>query len=574
MKCGHLKTFGSSVKCFLLLAGVFCAVFLVKLPIASASIVYDSISSYTTVASSTPLSSLSPALGASDGGDYYNPAIGTSTFFFFSYPKNIPTNATIDSVVYYMRYFNTYSTGNYFTFYVASSTGKYIQQLMATTTTGNHVVSYLTISSTSNAQWLGSVNNPSYYQNINTSNASQSPSNTPYSGVGTSYVYGWTTNQPTQISWIDAVGISVSYHYDNGNISAQPSVINSASITPYATSSYPAIAVSTSTLTTTYFYDSASDLSSSTAYTGLQYKLHDFFTNQDQYYTSTALQKNISYATSTLTNFCVGAFSCYTGDTYQLSVRFTNANGSLLSAYSSTYFYFSYQNTTPTTATLTHFNSFLYSTSTGLTNLDFYIATSDSPILLALDERNDRDGELPNQPHYYPYPTGQTITTATPIIPTDPNNAGTSYLSASLVSQNDKTLVLDYRVLAVKLASTPASSTSYGGSSSCPPQPCSTTNLGGCFQNALQAVFCPSNGALQVFSTFIAILQTKPPAGYFYVVKNNLANISTSTTPTLSLTIPEHFKTVVFNPFDVGIASILWFFFAINLYKRLKHITI
>jgi len=102
---------------------------------------------------------------------------------------------------------------------------------------------------------------------------------------------------------------------------------------------------------------------------------------------------------------------------------------------------------------------------------------------------------------------------------------------------------------------------------------CGLTNIGGCFQNALIWAFVPSSSAIQSYYDFITSMQTKAPMGYFTVVKNNLNGLNSTSTPAFSVVIPAHLKTYFFSPFDIGIAGILWFFFAFNFYKRLKHIT-
>lgn len=103
---------------------------------------------------------------------------------------------------------------------------------------------------------------------------------------------------------------------------------------------------------------------------------------------------------------------------------------------------------------------------------------------------------------------------------------------------------------------------------------CGLTNLGGCLQNALVWALVPSSNAIANYYTFTTSMTTKAPMGYFQVVKNNLNNLNSTSSPAFVVVIPAHIKQYFFSPFDLGIAGILWFFFAINFYKRLKHITV
>lgn len=94
------------------------------------------------------------------------------------------------------------------------------------------------------------------------------------------------------------------------------------------------------------------------------------------------------------------------------------------------------------------------------------------------------------------------------------------------------------------------------------------------FKGALIWLVYPTESLTTSFDGFIATIQTKPPVGYFNILKNNLNGLNASSTPVVNVTIPSHIKSVIFTPFDIAIGSILWFFFAINFYKRLKHIQI
>lgn len=107
-----------------------------------------------------------------------------------------------------------------------------------------------------------------------------------------------------------------------------------------------------------------------------------------------------------------------------------------------------------------------------------------------------------------------------------------------------------------------------------PEYDCDLVHLSGCLKNAAIWLFYPTQDALDSWTTLKTTLETKAPFGYFYSVKNAVGGLSATSTPSFSLTIPAHLKTYFFDPFDTGIAGILWFFFIFHFYKRLKHIQI
>jgi len=107
-----------------------------------------------------------------------------------------------------------------------------------------------------------------------------------------------------------------------------------------------------------------------------------------------------------------------------------------------------------------------------------------------------------------------------------------------------------------------------------PEYDCDLVHLSGCLKNAAIWLFYPTQDALDSWTTLKTTLETKAPIGYFYSVKNAVGGLSATSTPSFSLTIPAHLKTYFFDPFDTGIAGILWFFFIFHFYKRLKTIQI
>jgi hypothetical protein len=87
-------------------------------------------------------------------------------------------------------------------------------------------------------------------------------------------------------------------------------------------------------------------------------------------------------------------------------------------------------------------------------------------------------------------------------------------------------------------------------------------------------IYTATEQSIISYINLINLLKTKAPFGYFYIVRDSLSNINTNGTSTVNIVIPAHLKTYFFNPIDLGLSGILWFYFIIFFYKRLKHITI
>jgi hypothetical protein len=219
------------------------------------------------------------------------------------------------------------------------------------------------------------------------------------------------------------------------------------------------------------------------------------------------------------------------------------------------------------TATSTRIISFTFSTTTNTIDLSYYVATS-SPVDLYVENRNERDGVINSA--FSTTTTGLVELNNIPVtLPNPLNGAGYTYLTTKLVLASDHSIIYDWHTLTVDLYN----GVDLGGGGY-QQEECGITHLGGCFMNGLAVMFYPSQNAFNQFNNFVELIKTKPPVGYFYVVKNNLDNLSSTSTSAFTVTIPSHIKEYLFTPFDVGIGGILWFFFAINFYKRLKHITV
>jgi hypothetical protein len=224
------------------------------------------------------------------------------------------------------------------------------------------------------------------------------------------------------------------------------------------------------------------------------------------------------------------------------------------------------------TATSTRIINYTFSTSTNQIDLSYYVATS-TEILLYVENRNERDGVINSA--FSSTTAGLTALTNIPVtLPNPLNGAGYTYFTTKLVLASDRSVIFDWSVITVDLYAGVSLGGGSGVGTGYQPAECGITNLGGCFMNGLAVMFYPSQQAFNNFNSFVDLIKTKPPVGYFYVVKNNLNNLTSTSTSAFTVTIPNHIKEYLFTPFDVGIGGILWFFFAINFYKRLKHITV
>lgn len=107
-----------------------------------------------------------------------------------------------------------------------------------------------------------------------------------------------------------------------------------------------------------------------------------------------------------------------------------------------------------------------------------------------------------------------------------------------------------------------------------PEYECGITSMTGCVKNAFIWAFYPTQDSLNQYNNFLQLMQNKAPFGYFYSIKGSLSGISSTSTSIFNITIPANLKQFIFDPFDIAIASILWFFGSIHIYKRLKDVDI
>jgi len=99
-------------------------------------------------------------------------------------------------------------------------------------------------------------------------------------------------------------------------------------------------------------------------------------------------------------------------------------------------------------------------------------------------------------------------------------------------------------------------------------------DLGLCLADVAVGLFSPDQSSLSNFYSLQSIIQTKPPVGYFYLIQQNLATTSTTTSKVFSIIIPASLKTTIFVPLDIACASLVGVYFMLSFYKRLKHITV
>jgi len=84
----------------------------------------------------------------------------------------------------------------------------------------------------------------------------------------------------------------------------------------------------------------------------------------------------------------------------------------------------------------------------------------------------------------------------------------------------------------------------------------------------------PQQSTWVKFNGLISTIQQKPPVGYFTIISSSLGGINASSTATVSIVIPGHIKQYLFNPLDLGLGAIMWFYYLSFFYRRIKHITI
>ena len=107
-------------------------------------------------------------------------------------------------------------------------------------------------------------------------------------------------------------------------------------------------------------------------------------------------------------------------------------------------------------------------------------------------------------------------------------------------------------------------------------QECSFTSISGCFINffnSLIASITPSSQSFMQFAELWQQIQNKPPFGYISSVIAVFTDLDANAAPALDFdSLP--FIGAIFDPFNLLLASLLWFFYLVWLYKRLMKLEI
>jgi len=89
-------------------------------------------------------------------------------------------------------------------------------------------------------------------------------------------------------------------------------------------------------------------------------------------------------------------------------------------------------------------------------------------------------------------------------------------------------------------------------------------------------LFVPSAGTWNRLQALGTLVLTKPPAGYFTQIRDSLMSATSTASSTIGAfsVISGGIENNFFTPIKTGIASILWFFFLVHFYHRLRNIHI
>jgi len=135
---------------------------------------------------------------------------------------------------------------------------------------------------------------------------------------------------------LDSIYLSAVYHYDDTVIQSR---ITAFDVIPIVSTTTPML-VSTGADILGEYYNSVDSV-----YTKLQIRLHNYFTNEDNYY-YVNMNNDAVLTTYGISNFCDNV--CPNGDTFQMSIRMVNDDLTQLSGYFNTYYYFAYNAYNPT----------------------------------------------------------------------------------------------------------------------------------------------------------------------------------------------------------------------------------
>lgn len=82
----------------------------------------------------------------------------------------------------------------------------------------------------------------------------------------------------------------------------------------------------------------------------------------------------------------------------------------------------------------------------------------------------------------------------------------------------------------------------------------------------------PQSDSFDKFSTLGQEIENKPPIGYFTQIKSILSNVNASGTPVFDIGNYSAFSASIFTPLRTGISWLLWLFFAVVIFNRVRHL--
>lgn len=103
---------------------------------------------------------------------------------------------------------------------------------------------------------------------------------------------------------------------------------------------------------------------------------------------------------------------------------------------------------------------------------------------------------------------------------------------------------------------------------------CSFSNITGCFQNALIFAFYPSQESINNFITLKNEISQKPPFGYVTAITSQLSALSGTASSTFVLQLEPNIRDNIITPARTATASILFLFFGVWFYNRVRKIDI
>jgi len=89
------------------------------------------------------------------------------------------------------------------------------------------------------------------------------------------------------------------------------------------------------------------------------------------------------------------------------------------------------------------------------------------------------------------------------------------------------------------------------------------------FLAGMRWLFLPDTASIESVFGLFDTLKAKAPLGYFFILKDSIGGLATST-PVVTFTAPTEIRDNIFTPIRTALAWLLWLFFGFNFYKILK----